>query len=127
MIILIGGQNTFSANPLPLLKVDGYAQVVMDTYFVLVLVFAKQTRQALTLDQINEACYVDMKANKDVFDSMRKNPKVRFDGERFSYKVTFILAYMQTFMCSILFTLTITSSSLIPLFWFKTYYIAFGL
>jgi transcription initiation factor TFIIE subunit beta len=35
-----------------------------------------------------------MKANKDVFDNMRKNPKVRYDGERFSYKVTFILAYM---------------------------------
>lgn len=34
-----------------------------------------------------------MKANKDVFDNMRKNPKVRYDGERFSYKVTFILAY----------------------------------
>ncbi|KAJ1376155.1 hypothetical protein SESBI_50249 [Sesbania bispinosa] len=45
-----------------------------------------ETRQALTLEQINEACYVDMKANKDVFDSMRKNPKVKYDGERFSYK-----------------------------------------
>lgn len=45
-----------------------------------------ETRQALTLEQINEICYVDMKANKDVFDNMRKNPKVRYDGERFSYK-----------------------------------------
>ena len=49
-----------------------------------------QTRQALTPEQINEACYVDMRANKDVFDNMRKNPKVKFDGERFSYKVTFV-------------------------------------
>ncbi|TKY70928.1 Transcription initiation factor IIE subunit beta [Spatholobus suberectus] len=45
-----------------------------------------ETRKALTIEQINEACYVDMKANKDVFDSMRKNPKVKYDGERFSYK-----------------------------------------
>lgn len=51
--------------------------------------FALQTRKALTIEQINEACYVDMRANKDVFESMRKNPKVKYDGERFSYKVTF--------------------------------------
>lgn len=54
------------------------------------LVFALQTRKALTMEQINEACYVDMRANKDVFESMRKNPKVKYDGERFSYKVTSI-------------------------------------
>jgi len=41
------------------------------------------------MEQINEACYVDMRANKDVFESMRKNPKIRYDGEKFSYKVTF--------------------------------------
>ncbi|MED6150686.1 hypothetical protein PIB30_074750 [Stylosanthes scabra] len=45
-----------------------------------------ETRQAFTPEQINEVCYVDMRANKDVFDSMRRNPKVKFDGERFSYK-----------------------------------------
>ena len=45
-----------------------------------------ETRQALTLEQINEACYVDMNANKAVFDSLRKNPKVNYDGKRFSYK-----------------------------------------
>jgi len=59
-------------------------------------VFALQTRKALTIEQINEACYVDMRANKDVFESMRKNPKVKYDGERFSYKVTFMEAYMCT-------------------------------
>lgn len=37
-----------------------------------------------------------MRANKDVFESMRKNPKVKYDGERFSYKVTFMEAYMCT-------------------------------
>ncbi|QHO58163.1 hypothetical protein HN51_012650 [Arachis hypogaea] len=45
-----------------------------------------ETRQALTPEQINEACYVDMKANKDVFDNLRKNPKVNYDGQCFSYK-----------------------------------------
>ncbi|KAK4261917.1 hypothetical protein QN277_004852 [Acacia crassicarpa] len=45
-----------------------------------------ETRQAFTPEQINEACYVDMKSNKDVFESLTKNPKVHYDGKRFSYK-----------------------------------------
>ncbi|CAH8345707.1 unnamed protein product [Eruca vesicaria subsp. sativa] len=45
-----------------------------------------ETRQALTPEQINEKCYVDMHANKAVFDSMVKNPKAHYDGRRFSYK-----------------------------------------
>ncbi|RYR73932.1 hypothetical protein Ahy_A02g008515 [Arachis hypogaea] len=45
-----------------------------------------ETRQAFTPELINEACYVDMRANKDVFDNMRKSPKVKFDGKIFSYK-----------------------------------------
>ncbi|PON74488.1 Transcription initiation factor [Parasponia andersonii] len=45
-----------------------------------------ETRQALTPEQINEACYVDINANKTVFDSLRKNLKVNYDGKRFSYK-----------------------------------------
>lgn len=65
--------------------------------------FALQTRKALTMEQINEACYVDMRANKDVFESMRKNPKIKYDGEKFSYKVTFINVYMYcTFHVSVL-------------------------
>ncbi|CAJ2676627.1 unnamed protein product [Trifolium pratense] len=48
-----------------------------------------ETRQAFTPEQINEACYVDMGANKDVFDSLRKNPKVNYDGQRFSYKAKY--------------------------------------
>ncbi|MCH94494.1 general transcription factor IIE subunit 2-like, partial [Trifolium medium] len=47
------------------------------------------TRQAFTPEQINEACYVDMGANKDVFDNLRKNPKVNYDGQRFSYKAKY--------------------------------------
>jgi len=32
--------------------------------------------------------YVDMHSNKAVFDSLRKNPILHYDGTRFSYKVT---------------------------------------
>ncbi|KAK1376436.1 TFIIE beta domain-containing protein [Heracleum sosnowskyi] len=45
-----------------------------------------ETRQAFTAEQINEACYVDVNANKAVFDSLRNNLKVYYDGKRFSYK-----------------------------------------
>uniref|UniRef100_A0A2P2JXE2 Transcription initiation factor IIE subunit beta n=2 Tax=Rhizophora mucronata TaxID=61149 RepID=A0A2P2JXE2_RHIMU len=45
-----------------------------------------ETRQALTPEQINEACYVDINSNKAVFDSLGNNPKVNYDGKRFSYK-----------------------------------------
>ncbi|XP_057968385.1 uncharacterized protein LOC131157936 [Malania oleifera] len=45
-----------------------------------------ETRQAFTPEQINEACYVDINANKAVFDSLRNNLKVHYDGKRFSYK-----------------------------------------
>jgi transcription initiation factor TFIIE subunit beta len=42
-----------------------------------------QTRQAYTAEQINEATYVDIHGNKAVFDSLRNNPKVHYDGRRF--------------------------------------------
>ncbi|KAF5192743.1 Transcription initiation factor TFIIE, beta subunit [Thalictrum thalictroides] len=45
-----------------------------------------ETRQAFTAEQINEAVYVDVKGNKGVFDSLRNNLKVRYDGTYFSYK-----------------------------------------
>ncbi|XP_078428582.1 transcription initiation factor TFIIE, beta subunit [Wolffia australiana] len=45
-----------------------------------------QTRQALTPGQINEACYVDVIANKTVFESLKNNHKVSYDGYRFAYK-----------------------------------------
>ncbi|KAG2538263.1 hypothetical protein PVAP13_9NG405000 [Panicum virgatum] len=38
------------------------------------------------LYKINEATYVDIHGNKAVFDSLRNNPKVHYDGRRFSYK-----------------------------------------
>ncbi|XVF67616.1 hypothetical protein PTKIN_Ptkin10aG0135600 [Pterospermum kingtungense] len=51
---------------------------------VIDLLFRK--RQALTPEQINDACYVDVSHNKDVFEGLRKNPKVNYDGNRFFYK-----------------------------------------
>ncbi|KAG5228370.1 transcription factor IIE [Salix suchowensis] len=45
-----------------------------------------ETRQAFTPEQINDHCYVDMNSNKAVFDSLRNNLKVHYDGKRFSYK-----------------------------------------
>ncbi|CAH8275911.1 unnamed protein product [Arabidopsis lyrata] len=49
----------------------------------------RQGKPSYTAEQINEACYVDMTANKAVFNSLRKNPKVHYDGRsRFSYKAT---------------------------------------
>uniref|UniRef100_A0ACD5TSH2 Uncharacterized protein n=1 Tax=Avena sativa TaxID=4498 RepID=A0ACD5TSH2_AVESA len=47
-----------------------------------------RTRKALTARQINEATYVDIERNGAVFESLRKNPKVCFDGRCFSYKPT---------------------------------------
>ncbi|KAG8389987.1 hypothetical protein BUALT_Bualt01G0036500 [Buddleja alternifolia] len=46
----------------------------------------RNSRRAWTPQQINEACYVDINANKAVFDSLKKNPKVNYDGKQFSYK-----------------------------------------
>ncbi|CAA6664679.1 unnamed protein product [Spirodela intermedia] len=37
--------------------------------------YYRHTRQALTPEQINEACYVDINRNKAVFASLRNNPK----------------------------------------------------
>ncbi|XP_010538823.1 PREDICTED: transcription initiation factor IIE subunit beta-like [Tarenaya hassleriana] len=51
-----------------------------------VIEFLLETRQALTPEEIKEACYVDMISNKIVFDNMKNNPKVHYDGRRFSYK-----------------------------------------
>ncbi|XP_051150949.1 uncharacterized protein LOC127265263 [Andrographis paniculata] len=45
-----------------------------------------ESRHAWTPNEINEACYVDINANKAVFDSLKNNPKVSYDGMHFSYK-----------------------------------------
>ena len=46
-----------------------------------------QTRQSLLPEEINDLCFVDVKHNKDVFESLKSNVKVSFDGQRFAYKV----------------------------------------
>lgn len=61
-----------------------------------------QTRQAFTPEEINRDCYVDVNANKAVFDSLRNNPKVHYDGKRFSYKVIFKSVYIRTLWFRIL-------------------------
>ncbi|CAI0454384.1 unnamed protein product [Linum tenue] len=53
-----------------------------------VIELLKDTREAFTSDQINEATYVDVKSNKAVFESLKNNLKVNYDGRHFSYKVT---------------------------------------
>lgn len=45
-----------------------------------------ETRNAFTPEEINERCYVDIVGNKAVFDSLKNNHKVSYDGRRFSYK-----------------------------------------
>ncbi|XP_074303087.1 transcription initiation factor IIE subunit beta-like [Silene latifolia] len=48
-----------------------------------------ERREALTPQQINDACFVDVSANKAVFESLRNNPKVHYDGTHFSYKAKY--------------------------------------
>ncbi|XP_066357468.1 uncharacterized protein [Miscanthus floridulus] len=57
----------------------------------LVIELLYKTRQSFTAKQVNEATYVDIHGNKAVFDSLRNNPKVLFDGTRFSYKPKHVL------------------------------------
>ncbi|XP_021773751.1 general transcription factor IIE subunit 2-like [Chenopodium quinoa] len=45
-----------------------------------------ERREALTPEQINQVCHVDVYANKTVFESLKNNPKVSYDGQCFSYK-----------------------------------------
>lgn len=45
-----------------------------------------ETRQSLLPEEINDLCFVDVKHNKDVFESLKSNVKVSFDGQRFAYK-----------------------------------------
>ncbi|KAM1097154.1 hypothetical protein ACFX19_014845 [Malus domestica] len=46
----------------------------------------RETRLSYTPDQINQERYVDVNANKAVFESLRNNLKVSYDGKSFSYK-----------------------------------------
>lgn len=52
----------------------------------LVIDLLYQTRQALTTEEIYDACYVDINSNLAVLQSLKNNHKVSYDGKRFSYK-----------------------------------------
>ncbi|KAF8718198.1 hypothetical protein HU200_025689 [Digitaria exilis] len=54
----------------------------------LVIALLDKTRRPFTAEKINEETYVDIHGNKAVFDSLRNNPKVKFDGRHFFYKPT---------------------------------------
>jgi transcription initiation factor TFIIE subunit beta len=56
-----------------------------------------QTRQAMLPDEINDACFVDVKNHKEVFESLKSNVKVSFDGQRFAFKVTIFLVLQSLF------------------------------
>ncbi|KAI3893632.1 hypothetical protein MKX03_006210 [Papaver bracteatum] len=53
-----------------------------------VIVILYETREAFTAEQINEVCYIDAVNNREVFSGLTNNPKVFYDGKRFSYKAT---------------------------------------
>ncbi|KAJ4798231.1 Transcription initiation factor IIE subunit beta [Rhynchospora pubera] len=53
----------------------------------LVIDLLLKAREALTAEEIYNGCYVDIHDNNnEIFVSLRNNPKVSFDGKRFSYK-----------------------------------------
>jgi hypothetical protein len=56
-----------------------------------------QTRQAMLPDEINDACFVDVKNHKEVFESLKSNVKVSFDGQRFAFKVTIFFVLQSLF------------------------------
>ncbi|GBG61434.1 hypothetical protein CBR_g21779 [Chara braunii] len=52
----------------------------------LVLDTLKEERRPLTPQQIKEYCGVDVNENKELFESLKNNPKARYDGHSFEYK-----------------------------------------
>ncbi|KAG7621235.1 Transcription factor TFIIE beta subunit DNA-binding domain [Arabidopsis suecica] len=78
----------FSENTKQLQHINNIRNSAVGAQMKIVIDLLFKTRLAYTAEQINEACYVDMHNNKAVFDSLRKNPKVHYDGRRFSYKAT---------------------------------------
>ncbi|KAK9950199.1 hypothetical protein M0R45_005700 [Rubus argutus] len=77
---------TFSNDSDRLQQINSIRQAPVGAQIKRVIDLLLETRQALTPELINEACSVDVNANKAVFESLRKNPKVCYDGKRFSYK-----------------------------------------
>ncbi|KAH9618150.1 hypothetical protein KSS87_022974 [Heliosperma pusillum] len=76
----------FSENTEKLQLINNIRRAPVGAQMKKVIELLEKTRQAFTADEINKACYVDMNTNKEVFDSLTKNVKVKYDGLRFSYK-----------------------------------------
>ncbi|KAE8769543.1 General transcription factor IIE subunit 2 [Hordeum vulgare] len=78
----------FSDDTARLQKINDVRRSTVGRQMKTVIDLLDKTREALTAHQINEQTYVDIDGNRTLAESLRNNPKVRFDGQRFSYKPT---------------------------------------
>uniref|UniRef100_A0A0E0K9H0 TFIIE beta domain-containing protein n=1 Tax=Oryza punctata TaxID=4537 RepID=A0A0E0K9H0_ORYPU len=78
-------QRKFSDDTERLQRINSVRKSPAAAQIKLVIELLHKTRQALTAEQINEANYVHIHGNKEVFDRLKNNPKVYFDGNLFSY------------------------------------------
>ncbi|KAM3198274.1 hypothetical protein ACQJBY_073430 [Aegilops geniculata] len=83
-----GTQIRFSDDTARLQKINQVRRSAVGKQIRDVIALLERTRGALTAHQINELTYVDIDGNGAVAESLRNNAKVRFDGERYSYKRT---------------------------------------
>ncbi|KAM7258259.1 hypothetical protein ACFE04_014000 [Oxalis oulophora] len=82
----------FSSDTARLQQINSIRKAPVGAQIKRVIDLLFERRQAFLPEQINQTCYVDVKGNKAVFDSLRNNPKVHYDGKRFSYKPKHYLA-----------------------------------
>ncbi|KAJ4829927.1 hypothetical protein Tsubulata_012121 [Turnera subulata] len=87
--------NTFSFPPAPAVKFSNDTERLQHINSIRkapgaqikrVIDLLLETRQAPRPEKTNEACYVDVNSNKAVFDSLKNNLKVSYNGQRFFYK-----------------------------------------
>ncbi|XP_039145667.1 uncharacterized protein LOC120282903 [Dioscorea cayenensis subsp. rotundata] len=76
----------FSGDNERLQHIDAIEQLPVGAQIKRVIDLLLETRKALTPEKINQACNVDISSNKVVFESLKNNPKVNYDGKCFSYK-----------------------------------------
>ncbi|KAF7026929.1 hypothetical protein CFC21_039016 [Triticum aestivum] len=81
-----GAQIRFSDDTARLQKINEVRRSPVGKQIRDVIALLERTREALTAHQINEKTYVDI--DGAIAERLRNNPKVRFDGERYSYKRT---------------------------------------
>ncbi|KAM3345954.1 hypothetical protein ACQJBY_020464 [Aegilops geniculata] len=78
----------FSDDTARLRKINEVRRSTVGHQMKTVIDLLDKTREALTTHQINQRTYVDIDANRTLAESLRNNPKVRFDGRSYSYKPT---------------------------------------